>query len=139
MYNKINQEIKQLEILEAEGAKIRSKAQWHEDSESSSRYFCSLEKKLGAEKSMRSVQHVKDGPIVTGTKDMLEQTRQFYADLYTEEGIEDDAQETVLSKITSELTKTQAELCEGVVTHDEITEAVKQIQNKKSPGTDSLI
>ena len=64
---------------------------------------------------MRSVQCVKDGPIVTGTKDMLEQTRQFYADLYTEEGIADDAQETTLSKITSKLTKTQAELCKGAV------------------------
>ena len=70
---------------------------------------------------MRSVQRVKDGPIVTGTKDMLEQTRQFYVDLYTDEGIEDDAQETMLSKITSKLTKNQAELCEGAVTHDEIT------------------
>ena len=87
---------------------------------------------------MRSVQCVKDGPIVTGTKDMLEQTRQFYADLYTEEGIGDDAQEIMLSKITSELTKTQPELCEGAVTHDEITEAVKQTQNDKSLGTDGL-
>ena len=110
MYNKINQEIKQLETLEAEGAKIRSRAQWREDGETSSRYFCSLEKKRRAEKSMRSVQRVKDGPIVTGTKDMLQQTRQFYVDLYTDEGIEDDAQETMLSKITSKLTKTQAEL-----------------------------
>ena len=138
LYNKINQEIKQVEILEAEGAKIRSKAQWREEGETSSRYFCSLEKKRGAEKSMRSVQRVKDGPIVTGTKDMLEQTRQFYVDLYTEEGIEVDAQETMLSKITSTLTKNQAELCEGAVTHDEITEAVKQTQNDKSPGTDGL-
>ena len=87
---------------------------------------------------MRSVQRVKDGPIVTGTKDMLEQTRQFYVDLYTEEGIEVDAQETMLSKITSTLTKNQAELCEGAVTHDEITEPVKQTQNDKSLGTDGL-
>ena len=71
---------------------------------------------------------------MTGTKDILEQTRQFYVDLYDL----DDAQETMLSKITSKLTKTQAELCEGAVTHDEITEAVKQTQNDKSPGTDSL-
>ena len=55
---------------------------------------------------------------------MLEQTRQFYVDLYTDKGIEDNAQETMLSKITSKLTKTLAELCEGEVTHDEITEAV---------------
>ena len=50
---------------------------------------------------MRSVQRVKDGPIVTGTKDMLEQTRQFYVDLYTDEGIEDEAQETILINVTS--------------------------------------
>ena len=87
---------------------------------------------------MRSVQHVKDEPIVTGTKDMLEQTRQFYVDFYTDEGIEVDAQETMLIKITSKLTKSQAELCEGAVTHDEITEAVKQTQNDKSAGTDGL-
>ena len=87
---------------------------------------------------MRSVQRVKDGPIVTGTKDMLEQTRQFYVDLCTDERIEDNAQETMLSKITSKLTKTQAELCEGEVTHEEFTEAVKQTQNDKSPGTDGL-
>ena len=50
LYNKINQEIKQVEILEAEGAKIRSKAQWREDGETSSRYFCSLEKKTRSRK-----------------------------------------------------------------------------------------
>ena len=45
-----NNQIKEIEIKEAEGAKIRSKAQWREQGETSSRYFCSLEKKRGAEK-----------------------------------------------------------------------------------------
>ena len=87
---------------------------------------------------MRTIQCVKDGPIMTGTKDMLEQTIQFYVELCTDEGIEDNAQEDMLSKITSNLTKTQAELSEVVVTHDEITEAVKETQNDKSLGTDGL-
>ena len=84
LHDKINNEIhvKSLEIEEAEGAKIRSKAQWREDGETSSRYFCSLEKKRGTEKSMRSVRRFKDGFMVTGTGDMLEQTRQFYVDLH---------------------------------------------------------
>ena len=38
LYNKINNEIKSLEIQEAEGAKIRSKAQLRKDGETSSRY-----------------------------------------------------------------------------------------------------
>ena len=113
LYNKIYQEVRQNFVLKCNG-------------ETSSRYFCSLEKKQRAEKSMRSIQCVKDGPVMTGTKDMLEQTRQFYVDLCTDEGTEDNAQENMLSKITSKLSKTQTELCEVVVTHDEITEAVKE-------------
>ena len=130
LYNKINNEMKSLEVEEAEGAKIRSKAEWREDGETSSRYFCSLEKKRGAEKFMRSVQRSKDGPIVTGTGDMLERTRQFYVDLYTEEGVEESAK--------TKLTADQARLCEGEVTHEEITHTVKQVKNDKSPGRDGL-
>ena len=142
LYNKINNEIKSLEIQEAEGAKIRSQAQWREDSETSSRNFCFLEKKRdgggGAEKSMRSVQRLKDSPIATGTGDMLEQTGQLYVDLYKEEGVEENAQDTMLNKIKTKLTAEQAQLCKGEVTHEEITHAVTQAQNDKSPGTDDL-
>ena len=87
---------------------------------------------------MTSVQRSKEGPIVTGTGDMLEQTRQFYVDLYTEEGIEESAQDTMLSRIKTKLTADQAQLCEGEVTHDEITQALRQAKNDKSPGTDGL-
>ena len=87
---------------------------------------------------MRSVQRLKDGLIVTGTGDMLEQTRQFYVDLYAEEGVEESAQDTMLNIIKTKLTAEQAQLCEGEVTHEEITHAVRQAQNDKSPGTDGL-
>ena len=138
LYRKISDEIKSIEIQEAEGAKIRSKAKWREDGETSSRYFCSLEKKGRAEKSLRSAQRLKDGPMVTRTGDMLKETRQFYVDLYTEEGIEESAQDTMLNKIETKLTDEQAQSCEGEVSYDEITEAVSQTQNDRSPGTDGL-
>ena len=87
---------------------------------------------------MRSVQQLKDGPIVTGIGDMLEQTRQFYIDLYTKEGVEESTQDTMLNKIKTKLTAEQAQLCEGEATHEEITHVVTQAQNDKSPGTDGL-
>ena len=71
LYNNINNQIKEVEIKEAQGAKIRSKAHWREQGETSSRYFCSLEKKRGAERPMRSVQLVKDGEIYNTTDDMV--------------------------------------------------------------------
>ena len=135
LYNKINNEIKS---IEAEEAKIRSKAQWREEGETSSEYFCSLEKRRGANKSMRSVQRLKDAPIVTGTGDMLKETRQFYVDLYTEEGMGKSAQDMMLNKIKTKLTDEQAQLCEGEVSYDEITQAVSQTLNDRSPGTDGL-
>ena len=52
--------------------------------------------------------------------------------------MEESAQEVTLSKIKTELTAEQAQLCEGEVTHEEITQAVTQTQNDKSPGTDGL-
>ena len=52
--------------------------------------------------------------------------------------MEESAQETMLSKIKTKLTAEQAQLCEGEVTHEEITQAVTQSQNDKSPGTDGL-
>ena len=59
-------------------------------------------------------------------------------DLYTEEGAEESAQDTMLSKINTKLTADQALLCEGEVTHEEITHALRQAKNDKSPGTDGL-
>ena len=133
-----NNQIKEIEIKEAERAKIRSKAQWREQGETSSGYFCSLEKKRGAEKSMRSVQLVKDGEIYNTTDDMVKQTRNFYNELYTEEGVEETAQEILLDKIKLSLTKEEADVCEGTVTHAEVTSALKQTQNNESPGTDRI-
>ena len=69
---------------------------------------------------------------------MLRETRQFYVDLYTEEGIEENAHNTMLNKLKNKLTDEEAQLCEGEVTHDEITEAVSQMQHDRRPGTDGL-
>ena len=87
---------------------------------------------------MRSVQLVKDGEIYNTTDDMVKQTRNFYNDLYTEEGVEETAQEILLDKIKVSLTKEEADVCEGTVTHVEVTSALKQTQNDKSPGTDGI-
>ena len=68
----------------------------------------------------------------------MKETRQFYVDLYTEEGIEESAQDMMLNKIKTKLTDEQAQLCQGEVSYDEITQAVSQTQNDTSPGTDGL-
>ena len=123
LYRKINDEIRSIEIQEAEGAKIRSKAQWWEEGETSSGYFCSMEKR-GEREIYEECTTSKRWPHSYGMGDMLRETRQFYVDLYTEEGIEESAQDTMLNKIKTKLTDEQAQSCEGEVSLDEITEAV---------------
>ena len=57
----------------------------------------------------------------------------------TEEGVEEEAQETLSDKIKVKLMKEEAEICEGTITYDEVTSALKQTQNDKSPGTDRIM
>ena len=44
----------------------------------------------------------------------------------------------MLNKIKTKLIDEQAQLCEGEVSYDEITQAMSQTQNDRSPGTDGL-
>ena len=87
---------------------------------------------------MRSVQLVKEGEIYTTTDDMVKQTRNFYNDLFTEEGVEETAQEILLDKIKVSLSREEADVCERTVTRAEVASALKQTQNDKSLGTDGL-
>ena len=53
----------------AVGARVRARAKWAEDGESSSRYFFCLEKKSGADQWCSAL-HMEDGTIVSGISDI---------------------------------------------------------------------
>ena len=52
--------------------------------------------------------------------------------------MEETALEILLNKIKVSVTKEETNVCEGTVTHAEVTSALKQTQNDKSRGTDGI-
>jgi hypothetical protein len=61
----------------------------------------------------------------------------FYANLFTSEGIDQAMSDMFTSPLPS-LSSDEAELCEGLITIGELREALVQMKNDKSPGSDGI-
>ena len=130
--------LKQLDLKELDSTKIRTKAQFIEQGEKSTRYFFSLEKSRRADQTIRVL--TKDNLVdtVTETQGLLSETYAFYKDLYSAQVCEEDAQESFLSDGIPRLSADSRELCEGNITEEELRQAVTSMENDKSPGIDGL-
>ena len=94
----------------------------------------------------KEVSHAKDkyisdllvnGETVTGKDDIINACRDFYAELFTAEPVDD----AVIDSFVSNLPIIPAEdrlQCEGPLTVEECLDAIKGMENGKSPGVDGL-
>ena len=138
-------EIKSLEgalsslvLQEAEGAKIRSRAQWIEEGEKPTRFFFRLENKRAAKNSFDSLLDV-DGIEKTSQTDIENILTTFYKDLFTKDPtIDMQIQTTIIDDLELSLTDHDRAACEGVLTTDELFIALKGLQTGKAPGSDGL-
>jgi hypothetical protein len=126
------------DILEAEaqGTVIRSRAVWQEHGEKPTRYFFGLEKKKQKQHTITALQ-TPDG-LVTSDIDILQEAQTFYADLYTKEQMDGNAQRHFLDNISSKLQQHEQTDCDAEITTQELTAALHTMQNNKSPGKDGL-
>lgn len=120
---------------EAEGHKIRSRAKWIEDGEKPTRYFFGLEK---SRQNNNTITKLKDDTILTEDIEILDEARTFYQDLYTAELTNPLDQTWLLQQLEKSLSEEDKESCEGSMTEKETTEAVKDMDNNKSPGPDGI-
>ena len=134
-----NAESKLLSIVqrEAEGAKIRSRAQWIEEGEKPTRYFFRLEKKR-AEKNNFASLFDQNGIEKTSQNDLENILVNFYTKLYSKDSLDMQIQTHLIDDLGFSLTDYERDLCEGLFTEDELLAALKGLQTGKSPGSDGL-
>ena len=141
----ITQEIKRLENeiellydVRARGAQIRSRIDFIEEGEKSTKYFLNLEKSRQARKSVTSLNI--DGQTIIENNQILDEEVKFYQTLYTAKNINQSEINDYLdnSNFSKNLTEEDANMCEGKFTLTELSDAVKQMKLNKSPGTDGL-
>ena len=128
--------IQQMRKFKIDGIALRSRARWAYQGEKINKYFCNLEKRHYVSKQMLKLLTAKRD-ILTDTDDMLAATRIYYESLYKRRSVK----EIDIQKYTTNLPKLNelesADL-EGLITQQEATEALKKMQNDKSPGTDGI-
>ena len=107
------------------GIIVRSRAEWIEDGERPSRYFFKLQT-IKSQKSHISSVYDSNGVEVFSQQEIEKAHVDFYTHLFSEEPIDLNAQNDLLSSLSHHLSPDQASLCEGQVTLEEITSAAKK-------------
>ena len=128
--------LKELRKSKVDGIILRSKARWAAHGEKVTKYFCNLERRHFVSKQMYKLIN-KNGEEIRETNEMIKETKEFYEQLYRKREVSDvDIEELVTTLPKLEVEK--AETLEGKITYEEAANALKNMKNDKSPGTDGM-
>ena len=101
--------IKHLRKKKLQGHVIRSRAQWVEEGEKSTKYFCNLESRKFLNKTIKKVE-LGNGKIIYNQSEIPEHVRLFYEELYckneadlTQKDLEDLLDKSNVSKLQLKL------------------------------------
>ena len=135
----LNDQLKTIISEEAFGASVRARFKWEAEGEQCSKtFFSSLEKSGTNHKAMHSI-YSAEGKLMSSQEGIIGAVKDFYKNLFSDEGISELSQNIMLSKTkTARLSSTSREKCEHDITKKDIREAVNNMNNNKSPGCDGL-
>ena len=136
--DKLNQEKQKLNKINEEkikGLLLRSKAEWIEGAEKNTKYFANLEKKRAEHKTITQL-NINEN-IETDKHKILSYVKSYYESLYKrDENIEESMNSRFLTKITNVITAENTN--PEHLTEFECHNALKDMKNDKSPGSDGL-
>lgn len=143
-YLEAKKELAEIVDKKTQGIIIRSRANYVELGEKNSKYFLSLERKNASQKHIRCIK-TSDGIYTTNPSEILLEEERFYKSLYSE-SIKETDQDYIDSATeflntvsdNNTLSATQHERCDNDITIKECSEALKDLPNNKSPGSDGF-
>ena len=134
--SKIREEIEKINAIKTEGYRVRSKAEFIEHNERSSKFFFNLEKKNAIIKNITRLK--KDNSDLTDTYGILNELSSFYKQLYTESEYNSDFENEFLSETLPQISNNDKILCDNEISLIECCKALEKMKGNKSPGTDGL-
>ena len=139
-YQTLKNELEQIEEERARGFWIRSGLERIENDEKSTCFFLNKAKTNFQKKTVSNIK-LDSGVEITNQKDILNELKSFYQNLYTStyesEGVY-RAYEISDDDVPVKCTDEQKIACEGSITLNECTEAIKTFKKHKSPGCDGI-
>ena len=123
---------------EAQGIKVRSRAQWFEEGEQSTKYFHSLEKSNGKNKSWDRILN-NNNELMCDTKDIIDVQVDFYKNLYSTDGVNHSDREFFGQHVVRSVSTDNHNMLNREIQPEEIHNALRKMKNNKSPGPDGII
>ena len=123
--------------LKLEELKIRSRVRWLEEGETPSRFFLNMGNQRREKSYVSSILNSHDVEVYS-LEELLTVHEQFYTLLYSEEPIDSEIQNILFSQVTSRLSQPESDSCEGPLSLEELTEALRISNKNKTPGPDGL-
>ena len=139
--NKLIKTKKDLEKIlyeKAEGAKIRSRVNWFEHGEKSSKYFHGLEKRNAKAKAWDKILD-RDKNVLTGTSNIQKVQVEFYESLYQTQSIDKDKAEMFTETIDKKVSQDSKMNLNKDISLEEALKALTKMKRNKSPGPDGII
>ena len=137
-YLECKNKLEQVYQEKVNGIKIRSKCNWYEFGEKSSKFFLNLEKWHALKNQVRSLLFGQNE--ITDNNQINSQLHHFYKTLFTEKlQIQNEDITAYLNQISIPVrTEEQSQTCDGPILENELLKALKNMSNNKSPGNDGL-
>ena len=85
----------------------------------------------------------ESGEILTDQNEILQEQVSFYKTLYSQktdvEDVENATQAFLENELFPKLTEDEAASCEGIITIEETTNALRKLNNDSAPGNDGIM
>ena len=122
------------------GAILRSRCNWYEDGEKSSKFFLNLEKRKAINSTVKKIIDKDSGKQLSESNEILAELHNFYSKLFTKKCTVSKFQcakflENINLPLISDEHKSN---CEKNITLEEVTENLFKMNGGKSPGNDGL-
>ena len=130
-------ELRKIYEKRGEGARVRSRINWFEKGETSSRYFHALEKRNAKDKLWNKILDEK-GEMRHGTLQVIDTQVEYYSELYKSEQIDRDEAKHYLDGLENSLTDELRKYLDSDIEITEVRNAVMKMKNNKSPGPDGI-
>ena len=136
-YLKIKAELDKYEQNKCMGAIVRSRAQYAVEGERCTSFFLGLEKTKKRKAYIHELENT-NGEKVSDLVSILETVQSFYRDLFKKSDVDNESVESILNKVTVEISQSEKQLCDDDILIDEVKGAINSLQPNKSPGSDGL-
>ncbi len=136
-YKEVKNELEKIDDEKIKGAIIRSKVQWYEEGEKSTKYFLGLEKNRSIKKHVQKLT-LSNGETTTCPKEIMNIATSYYRDLYSYKHSNFDCDSEKIFEHIKTLDNVDQEECEGNITTQECLNVINKLSKNKSPGNDGI-